>query len=99
MYICITESFCCTPETNTTLLINYNIKQKLNNVLELVISVLQIKFCGCVQEHQVLLSLLSISVQSLGFKIPKNRKRCIYYMIALVILKSFHLLKTKEPGT
>ena len=23
IYICITESLCCTPETNTTLLINY----------------------------------------------------------------------------
>ena len=23
MYICITESLCCTPETNTTLKINY----------------------------------------------------------------------------
>ena len=26
--VCITESLCCTPETNITLLINYKIKQK-----------------------------------------------------------------------
>ena len=91
MYTCITESFCCTPETNTTLLINSNIKQKLDTVRELIISVLQINLCGCVQEHQILLSLLSISVQFLGFKIPKNRKRYIYYMVVLVILKSVPL--------
>ena len=31
MYVCITESLCCTPETNTTLLINYiSIKKKLS---------------------------------------------------------------------
>ena len=29
IYICITESLCCTPETNTTLQINYtSIKKK-----------------------------------------------------------------------
>ena len=32
IYICITESLCCTPETNTTLLINYTpIKKKQTN--------------------------------------------------------------------
>ena len=27
-YLCITESLCCIPETNTALLINYKVKKK-----------------------------------------------------------------------
>ena len=29
MCVCITESLCCTPETKTTLLINYTPKRKI----------------------------------------------------------------------
>ena len=32
-YICVTESLCCTPETNTTLYINYTSIKKLKNKL------------------------------------------------------------------
>ena len=34
IYVCITESLCCTPETNTTLLINYTSIKNNNNKMQ-----------------------------------------------------------------
>ena len=45
--ICITESLCCTPETNITLLINFNIKWVLKNNIQYPVRWHSGKECPC----------------------------------------------------
>ena len=50
VYICITESLCCTPETNTTLQINYtSIKEKKNKYKYILVAILKTLFKEHVQ--------------------------------------------------